>query len=94
MAFYKPPRAPNRIFPGFLPPRLNEFKPVNYLMNSQVMPSGACPGHGLAMASGIGKSWGPMRPLRQATGPPRLGAGVGVGMLRGGFKNLTEKTIN
>ena len=32
-------------------------------------------------------------PLRQATGPPRQGAGVGVGLLRG-FKNLTENAIN
>ena len=32
------------------------------------------------------------RPPRQATGPPRLGAGVGVGLLRG-IQKFDQKTI-
>ena len=34
-----------------------------------------------------------MGPPTQATGPPRLGAGMGVGEWEG-FKKLTDKAIN
>ena len=44
--------------------------------------------HGL-LFDHLGQAAGP---TRQATGPLRQGAGVGVGMLTGGFKKLTKGT--
>ena len=39
--------------------------------------------------------YGPMGPPRQATGPPRQGAGAGVGMLRDRKRyQLAETNIN
>ena len=36
----------------------------------------------------------PTGPPIQSTGPPRTDAGVGIGLKKGGFRNLTKRQLN